>query len=87
MGFLNELNRNRKGQMTIIAIVMTLVAILVYAGLQPVINEGINTIYSGSNETYGTSERLLIKLIPGMIVLGIFIALIWYIIPRYQQPM
>jgi uncharacterized BrkB/YihY/UPF0761 family membrane protein len=79
-----HLLERKQGQMTIIAIVMTLVGILVYAGLQSTINDAVNDVYSGSNTTYGQTERNLIKLIPGMIVLGIFLALIWYIIPKYQ---
>jgi hypothetical protein len=70
---------NKKGQMTIIGIILVAIMIIVISYLMPVISEAIS---SGKNTSgLSTSTTMLMDLIPGMLILGIIITIFIYAMP------
>ncbi len=73
--------KNRKGQITIIAIVMTFLSLFVYAAFLPVINSVINLILPNAD----SATTLLAQSIPFIILVTIVIALLNYAQPSYEM--
>ena len=73
------MKNNKKGQMTIIGLILVAIMVIVLSYLMPVITEAIS---SGKNTTgISSSTSMLMDLIPGMFVLGIIITIFIYAMP------
>lgn len=73
------MKKAKKGQMTIIGLILVAIMVIVLSYLMPVITEAIG---SGKNSTgLSTSTQMLMDLIPGMFILGIIITIFIYAMP------
>ena len=69
----------KKGQMTIIGLILVFIMIIIVANLMPTITEQIAI---GKNATgLSTSTKMFMDLIPMFIVLAIIITLFIYVVP------
>lgn len=66
---------NRKGQITIIAIIVTVITLLVFGAMLPVLQVGIDLVKAATNDT---ALELVVDLIPLFLGLGIIIAILTY---------
>lgn len=73
--------KNMKGQFTIVALVMTFVAIIVFIAIYPVLNTFIQQFLAESEDA---TLNMLVQLLPFFILLGIVLGIIFYIVPQRQ---
>lgn len=71
-----------KGQFTIVSLVMTLVMIIVYSQLYPVIENFLTPLVVQLNAAGDPATATLINLIPFFIAIAIIMSVIWYIVPQ-----
>lgn len=72
----NELRiKAMKGQITIIAIIITVITVMVFAAVLPLLNDGIAQIVANTNST---SLQAVVQLYPLFLALGIVIAILTY---------
>jgi len=64
-----------RGQMTIIGITMSVIALVMYVALLPVMEEMINV---GINSTNNSTIQLLLPFLPVVMLFGIIITMIMY---------
>jgi glucan phosphoethanolaminetransferase (alkaline phosphatase superfamily) len=84
---MKQIFKGKSGQMTIIAIIMLFVSLIVYFIFRPLITSFSDSIIADVNQSTneGKGEVLMLNSIPVLIVLGIIVALIWWIIPKTGQ--
>ena len=85
MNRLKELRGARgaqRGQLTIIGIVFLLVSLVVFVGLQPVLNDLVTTAIPVSDTLTAAVLRLLVPLV----VIGIMVGFLVYVVPQRQGP-
>lgn len=83
MNRLKELRGSRsaqRGQLTIIGIIFLLVSLVVFVGLQPVLNDLISSALGVSDTLTASVLRLLVPLV----VIGIMISFLMYVLPQRQ---
>lgn len=68
-----------RGQFTVIGLIMVFIALLVYAGIHPVI---VNTI---SDAGFTGADKIIADLIPFMFLVGILLSVLVYATPQRQQ--
>lgn len=68
-----------KGQYTIVALVMTFVAIVVFIGIYPVLNTFIAEFVAESDDEM---TIMMIQLLPFLIITAIIVGFLWYVIPQ-----
>jgi uncharacterized membrane protein YedE/YeeE len=66
------------GQFTIVALVMTLVMIIVYSQLYPVIETFLTPLILDSDP----ATAALLTMLPFFIAIAIIMSVIWYIVPQ-----
>lgn len=71
----------KKGQFTIVALVMTFVAIIVFVALYPVLNSFITDFLAESEDA---TLNMVVQLLPFFIVIAILMGFLWYVIPQRQ---
>lgn len=79
---LKELRGARRGQLTIIGIIFLLVSLVVFVGLQPVLNDLISIAIPVSDTLTAAVLRLLVPLV----VIGIMVGFLVYVVPQRQGP-
>jgi hypothetical protein len=85
MDRLKELRGTRgaqRGQLTIIGIIFLLVSLVVFVGLQPVLNDLVTTAIPVSDTLTAAVLRLLVPLV----VIGIMVGFLVYVVPQRQGP-
>jgi uncharacterized BrkB/YihY/UPF0761 family membrane protein len=83
MDRLKELRGTRgaqRGQLTIIGIIFLLVSLVVFVGLQPVLNDLVSTAIPVSDTLTAAVLRLLVPLV----VIGIMVGFLVYVVPQRQ---
>lgn len=72
----NELRmKAMKGQITIIAIIITVITVMVFAAVLPLLNDAIAMVVANTNST---SLQAVVQLYPLFLALGIVIAILTY---------
>jgi uncharacterized BrkB/YihY/UPF0761 family membrane protein len=71
----------KRGQLTIIGIIFLLVSLVVFVGLQPVLNDLVSTALPVSDTLTAAVLRLLVPLV----VIGIMISFLIYVLPQRQS--
>ncbi len=66
------------GQYTIVSLIMTIVLIILYTRMYPIMKDYINDITPQMN----TLDAAVLSLIPFFILLAILLNILWYVIPR-----
>lgn len=74
--------QTRKGQITIIAIIIAIITIMVFGAVLPVLNTGIGMIKANTNDT---AVQAIADMYPLFLALGIVIAILTY--TTVQRPM
>lgn len=70
------------GQMTIVVLLMTLVALMVYVALLPTINTMISPVADDLEAQGDSMTATMLRLFPFVILVGILIGALWYVFPR-----
>ena len=76
------MNNKRRGQFTIIALLMAFVSIIIVAVLTPTIQTVIEPLLNGSVANVTDTTRSIVSLIPTMLWLGILVSTLIYIMPQ-----
>lgn len=71
-------NRRMPGQFTIVALVMTLVMIIVYSQLYPVIETFLTPLIASSDP----ATAAMLTMLPFFIAIAIIMSTVWYIVPQ-----
>jgi len=74
--------KNMKGQFTVIALVMSFVAIIVFVILHPILNTFIEQFVAESDDA---TMNMLVQLLPFFVLIAIIMSIVFYIIPQRQQ--
>lgn len=70
-----------KGQFTIVAMIMTFIAIIVFIAFYPVLNSFITDFLAESDDA---TLNMVVQLLPFFIVTAIIMGFLWYVIPQRQ---
>lgn len=68
----------KKGQLTIVGIILIFVSVIVFASIYPALSEVITSFTNSSGDTM---LNILVNLVPAFICLGIIITLFMYVSP------
>lgn len=74
------MDKQRKGQLTLIGLLIVFVTIVAFAAISPVLYDTIST-YSA----YGTGDRAIVDLFPLFLALTILISIVAYIYAGARQ--
>ena len=71
-----------KAQLTLIGIVMVFVALIVFLALSP----ALDTVITDNSGSFSGGALILVQLIPFFFIVGIILALFFYISPSTPSP-
>jgi len=71
----------KKGQFTLVGLIMIVISLIVLGALMPTI---VETIEAVQNETTPTTD-VIIGLVPMMLVLAIIMGILFYAVPRRES--
>jgi len=73
-----------KGQFTLVALVMLLIMLIVFARMFPMIDTYLTTLIADLTAGGYTISALLMSLVPLLIAVAIITSIFWYMVPRRQ---
>lgn len=72
------MSKNKKGQLTMIGLVIIFATVIVFAAIYPALSDVITTFLNTSTDT---TLNIIVQLIPLLMFLGIVITLFMYVTP------
>jgi len=72
----------KKGQMTIVLLLSTVITIFLYSAIYPILDQAISTALSYNPDP---ATAIMLKLIPFFLLLFIVLGVLWYVIPHREE--
>ena len=70
-------------QVTIVILILTVIALLVYAALLPTVTDFITPIADSLDNQGDHMTATILRMFPFFILIGILISFLWYVMPKY----
>jgi len=74
----------KTGQMTLIVLILTFVALIIYVAMLPTVVNHIDPVATDLEQQGDKWTAFMLRLFPFLILVGLLMSFLWYVMPRRE---